>query len=144
ARMGVDRKPNAPLSVKPVEFSIRQPKTICYDEVAQMTARLIEDALAADNTDAYLADQLTSRVAEFRNAIADCGAAGEAEADLANWGVDYFNGWHALVDFRAGNSTWSNRLLHVCDNGRDWACNPETGTWPWIGTGETAGGSAKQ
>jgi len=134
-RLGVDREPGVPLTVEPVEFSTRQPRQVCFDEVAQKTARLLEDALVAGDIDAFLADALSSRVAEFRNAIGDCGGAGEAESELANWGVDSFNGWHALVDYRAGNDVWSHRLLRVCGHGREWACRPTTGNWPWIGPG---------
>ena len=144
ARVGIDREPGVPLSVRPVEFSTRQPRPVCLDSVARMTGDVIEDALAAPGTDGYLADQLSSQVARFRNAIADCGGGGIGETELANWAVDYFNGWHALVDYRAGNDRWANRLLQVCEEGHDWACDAPTGQWPWLGPSEATGETARR
>jgi hypothetical protein len=132
SRIGIGRLPGGKLAVKPTEFSVRQPRNDCFGQVASMTGDLIDRALERRDLDAYLEDQLSQEVGRFRNTIADCGAAGRGEQQLARGAIEYFNGWRALVGYRVGSDVWDARMARICKEGHQWACEPETGQWPWM------------
>ena len=139
-RIGIGRRVETTPTMSPVDFSSRQPRAVCFDEVARMSANLIDDALDETNPYVFLADRLSTQVGYFRETIADCGGIGVAESEMAHWAKDYFDGWHSLVDYRAGNGRWGPRLAGLCQRGYQWACEVEPGRWPWTRRAQAASG----
>lgn len=129
------------------DFELRPAKAYCLDSVAQQSAKRMENALRADDLDAYLAQMFRDEGSAYRTAIKDCAGKGTAASELSNWAADYLEAWKALTLYRTGSENWGKKVLEICEE-RDWACGIEEGEWPWIrpgggGASSGSGGSSE-